>query len=107
MKAGEILVFTSGAYSDYIIIKIAKCLKEFNNAEQAINSKCYREAKRERSGDYSLESFRKSEFLKYLVAQGFIEILTYEEIYLADYSDFEVLKADYERIAGDGREIIS
>lgn len=86
-KAGELIGLSFGEYSDYRFNGLYRCLKDIDLG--ALADRYY-----EQAPVYEWDEKRKnaddSGFGAYMIAQGFVEELPYDEIHCGGYGDFEI-----------------
>lgn len=84
IQAGQLVLLSSGEYSDYGVLAIAKSLKDFDTNEETINF--LEELKIHSGHDHDIE-FR---FMAWLHKKGFIEDVPYREVHLGSYGRIEI-----------------
>jgi len=85
-KKGDLLVLSTGEYSDYGIGIICKVLKDFTEEETAKSYKLHKKTKDQWGGKYELE---EEEFIAILIRQGYVEELDYKEWNFSNYGEIE------------------
>ena len=77
--AGSVVAFSSGEYSDYSIGAFSKVLKPINEAVwNAMRAAC-------KGTDWDPDRFDDGKAVPWLVANGYIEEIEYQELHLGDY----------------------
>lgn len=80
-KAGTLLLFDRGEYSDYCVIGLFKAEKDFNPYEVLEG---YLVENPENRDDYGFEADR---FIAFLLANGYVTEAGYHNFYLGGYGD--------------------
>ena len=83
-KAGTLLMFSAGSYSDYGVIGLFVVLSEFK--PMAMLEEFWPEAK-EKSMRANRQTFDHAEFLAFLLKKGLLLELNYSELFCGDYGD--------------------
>ena len=96
MKAGEIFIATTGSYSDYVIIDLFRCIKDFSENEMAVRFE--HDHRINRSQTEVGISVDEDKMIDCLESTGFIEKVKHKEFHLGDYQDYEILKEEYDAI---------
>lgn len=100
---GETIVITNGCYSDYTIIDYYICRKAFIPkkliAELASVGQKYMSQKTP-SEKMVILHLNDDEFVKYLIAEGYIELINSIELHLSEYGEYFMLLSDYEKYTG-------
>lgn len=83
LPAGQTVMFSTGCYSDYSVMAVAKLLKPMN--EDAWTAMC--DASCEPNNWKPDGYFDSSKAMAWLRAERFIEEIEYVELHLGDYGD--------------------
>jgi predicted ATP-binding protein involved in virulence len=84
VKKGDIVLCSSGEYSDYSIMSVGRANKDFNTDELKAE---YLSINPEEKKDYS---FVDSKFIKWLVVdKELLEEITYTEWHISDYGNID------------------
>jgi hypothetical protein len=84
IKVGEVVAFSSGEYSDYRIGSFAKVLKPLNaEVWETMRVACTVPPEYDPEGDPRFDEYKA---VPWLVANGYIEEVTYTELHLGDFN---------------------
>ena len=83
IKAGETVIVTSGVYSDYRVMGMFRCLKDFSPDEEMI--KYTRPSAFKKDRDF----FEDTKCLAGLCSDRILEEVQHMELHLGDYGDLE------------------
>lgn len=95
-KAGELIIYTEGCYSDYVIGNTYRCVKDFTLEEQIVGFPHIAKF-HTLWGTHVEVKYDFGKFVDYLVAAGYIEQVAHAEMYLGAYSGYEMLIEDYDK----------
>ncbi len=84
-KAGEVVVLTSGQYSDYGLTGFVVAIADFDMSDEAI---LYALDSRSKYDDYGFDKFDYDEFVAWLIKKELVIPVKYREIHLGSYDDF-------------------
>lgn len=83
LPAGQTVMFSSGAYSDYSVMSFGKLLKPLNEAAWDEMCKASLRESTWKPDGY----FESDKAMEWLRSNGFIEEVEYVEIHMGDYGD--------------------
>ncbi len=98
-KAGETIILSDGSYSDYNIIDVYKCLKDFDIDEIVVGMISGEEGSikdKPRSASMVL-NVESDAIVALLLSSGHVELISTTEFNLGDFDNYVILKKDYDR----------
>lgn len=85
IKAGAVVCFSTGCYSDYSVGSFARVLKPINEAVwKDMTDACTHPREWDKDGD---PRFNSDEAVPWFVKNGYIEEVEYQELHLGDYAE--------------------